>query len=178
MLRTQALDSNGVLYKEATPGTLSSIASGLATNAYANSTTLFGREYLATSDGKTGNDLPRQYDDTNFDRVSQSGPGAGPAVVDENVIVSIAASPNGATEPAAVTIAASPNGATGNGFLVTITTTTAHGLSAGQSVPPRTGQPAAASAPSSPTFPSVHRISSAGFSASLARAASASAKTG
>jgi len=162
-LRTLALDSNGVLYKEATPGTLSSIASGLATNAYANSTTLFGREYLATSDGKTGNDLPRQYDDTNFDRVSQSGPGAGPAVVDENVIVSIAASPNGAT---------------GNGFLVTITTTTAHGLSAGQSVPPRTGQPAAASAPSSPTFPSVHRISSAGFSASLARAASASAKTG
>ncbi len=133
-LRTLALDSNGVLYKEMTPGTLASIATGLATNAYANSTTLFGREYLAISDGKTGNDLPRQYEDTNFDRVSQSGPGAGPTAVDENVIVAIAASPSGATQPAAVTIAASPNGATENGFLVTITTAAAHGLSAGQSV--------------------------------------------
>ncbi|HKW64569.1 MAG TPA: hypothetical protein VJN89_18605 [Candidatus Acidoferrum sp.] len=133
-LRTLALDSNGILYKETTPGTLASVATGLATNAYANSTTLFGREYLAISDGKTGNDLPRQFDDTNFDRVSQSGPGAGPTVVDENVIVAIAASPSGATQPAAVTIAASPNGATENGFLVTITTTSAHGLAAGQSV--------------------------------------------
>ena len=133
-LRTLALDSNGILYKETTPGTLSSIASGLVTNDYANSTTLFGREYLAFSDGKSGNDLPRQYDDTNFDRVSQSGPGAGPTVVDENVIVTITASPNGATQPAAVAIAASPNGATENGFLVTITTSSAHGLSAGQSV--------------------------------------------
>src|SRR6266568_4704813 len=133
-LRTMALDSNGVLYKETTPGTLSSIASGLAANAYANSTTLFGREYLAISDGKTGNDLPRQFDDTNFDRVSQSGPGAGPTVVDENVTVAITASPNGATQPAPVTIVASPSGATENGFLVTITTTAAHGLSAGQSV--------------------------------------------
>ncbi|HUJ93355.1 MAG TPA: hypothetical protein VLW46_00165 [Candidatus Bathyarchaeia archaeon] len=133
-LRTMALDSNGTLYKETTPGTLSSIATGLAANAYANSVTLFGREYLAVSDGKIGIDLPRQYDDTNFDRVSQSGPGAGPTVVDENVIVAIAASPNGATQPAAISIAASPNGATENGFLVTITTTTTHGLSAGQSV--------------------------------------------
>jgi hypothetical protein len=133
-LRTMLLDSNGVLYKETTPGTLSSIASGLAPNVYANSTTLFGREYLAISDGKTGNDLPRQYDDTNFDRVSQGGPGGGPTVIDENVIVAIAASPTGATQPAAVTIVASPTGATENGFLATITTTAAHGLSAGQTV--------------------------------------------
>src|SRR5690348_8273255 len=133
-LRTLVLDSNGVLYKETTPGTLASIASGLTPNAYANSTTIFGREYLAISDGKTGNDLPRQYDDTIFDRVSQSGPGAGPTVVDENVIVAVAASPSGATQPAAVTIAASPSGATENGFLVTITTIAPHGLSAGQSV--------------------------------------------
>ncbi len=46
----------------------------------------------------------------------------------------IVASPNGATQPAAVTIVASPNGATQNGYLVTITTSAAHGLSAGQSV--------------------------------------------
>ena len=133
-LRTMVLDSNGVLYKETTPGTLTNIASSVAPSSYAISTTLFGREYLAISDGRVGNDLPRQYDDTNFDRVSQSGPGAGPTVIDENVIVAIATSPNGATQPAAVTIAASPNGATENGFLVTITTTTAHGLTAGQSV--------------------------------------------
>src|SRR6266403_3653415 len=132
-LRTLLLDSNGILYKETTPGTLASIASSLAANSYANSTTLFGREYLAISDGRSGNDLPRQFDDTNFDRVSQSGPGAGPTVLDENVIVAISASPNGATQPAAVVIAASPNGATENGFLVTITTSAAHGLSAGQS---------------------------------------------
>ncbi len=133
-LRTMLLDSNGILYKETTPGTLASIATGLAPNAYANSTTLFGREYLAISDGKTGNDLPRQFDDTNFDRVSQGGPGAGPTVIDENVTVAITASPNGATQPAAITIAASPTGATENGFLVTITATSVHGLSAGQSV--------------------------------------------
>jgi hypothetical protein len=133
-LRTMVLDSNGVLYKETTPGTLAGVASSLARSSYANSTTLFGREYLAISDGRTGNDLPRQFDDTNFDRVSQSGPGAGPIVVDENVLVSVPASPSGATQPAAVTIAASPTGAVENGFLVTITTTVAHGLSAGQSV--------------------------------------------
>src|ERR1700687_5778591 len=133
-LRTMLLDSNGILYKETTPATLASVASGLAANSYANSTTLFGREYLAISNGIAGNDLPRQFDDTNFDRVSQSGPGAGPTAVDENVIVAVVASPNGATQPAAVAIAASPNGATENGFLVTITTTAAHGLSAGQSV--------------------------------------------
>ena len=133
-LRTMAQDANGNLYKETTPGTLTQIASGLTPNAYANSTTLFGREYLATSDGMTGNDLPRQYDDTNLDRVSQGGPGGAPTVVDENVIAAIVASPSGATQPAAVAIAASPNGASENGYLVTITTSAAHGLSAGQSV--------------------------------------------
>jgi len=132
-LRTMALDANGVLYKEATPGTLSSIASGLVPNIYANSTTLLGREYLALSDGKSGIDLPRQYEDTNFDRVSQGGPGAGPTAVEENVIVSVTSSPTGATQPAAVTISASPTGATQNGFLVTITTSAAHGLAVGQS---------------------------------------------
>src|SRR4029077_10298540 len=133
-LRTMAQDANGVLYKETAPGTLTQIAGGLTPSAYANSTTLFGREYLATSDGMTGNDLPRQYDDTNLDRVSQGGPGAGPTLVDENSIVTIAASPSGATQPAAVGIVASPSGASENGFLVTITTSAAHGMNAGQTV--------------------------------------------
>jgi hypothetical protein len=131
-LRTLLLDANGVLYKESSPGTLSTVATNLALNSFANSTTLFGREYLAISDGRAGNDLPRQFDDTNFDRVSQGGPGAGPSVIDENVLVGIVAGPNGATQPAAITIAAGPAGATQNGFLVTISTSIAHGLLAGQ----------------------------------------------
>jgi hypothetical protein len=158
-LRALVMDSNGMLYKETTPGALANITSGLTANSYANSATLFGREYLAISDGKTGNDLPRQYDDTNFDRVSQSGPGAGPTVIDENVIVNIAASTTGATQPAAVTIAASPSGATENGFLVTITTTAAHGLAAGQS----TTIAGVAVAGYNGTFPVVSIVSSTQF---------------
>jgi hypothetical protein len=133
-LRTIALDGAGNLYKEITEGTLTQIASRLAAGSYGNSCTIFGREYLAISDGMTGNDLPRQYDDTNLDRVSQGGPGAGPTVVDENVSVGIAASPSGAVQAAAVAIAASPSGATENGYLATITTSAAHGLTAGQTV--------------------------------------------
>src|SRR2546430_4108838 len=115
-LRTMLLDSNGVLYKETAPGALASIATDLAPNAYANSTTLFGREYLAISDGRTGNDLPRQFDDTNFDRVSQSGPGAGPAVGGGNVIAGISAGPAGATPPAAPGPLAKPHRAREKGF--------------------------------------------------------------
>ncbi|MBZ5528946.1 MAG: hypothetical protein LAN71_13725 [Acidobacteriia bacterium] len=132
--RAMVFDGNGVLYKETTPGTLATVSSGLAQNALANSASAFGREYLAIGDGRAGNDAPRQFDDTYLDRVSQGGPGAAPTVVDENVVVSVAASPSGATQPAAVAIAAGPGGATENGFLVTITTSAAHGLSAGQSI--------------------------------------------
>src|SRR5579862_9919939 len=74
--RMLALDSNGALWKEATPGTLSQIGSNLPANARAKSTTIFGREYLATHDGKFGLGMPLQFDDTNLDRVSQDGPGA------------------------------------------------------------------------------------------------------
>ena len=133
-LRALALDSNGNLYKETTPGTLANVATGLLPNSYANSTTLFGREYLALSDGKVGTDLPRQFDDTNFDRVSQGGPDGAPTPVEENIQVAISASPTGATQPAAISVAASPTGATQNGFLVTITTSSPHSLAAGESV--------------------------------------------
>src|SRR5438477_4877973 len=158
-LRALALDSNGNLYKENTPGTLSGVASGLAASSFANSTTLFGREYLAFSDGKSGVDLPRQFDDTNFDRISQAGPGAAPTVVEENIQVAIAGSPTGATQPAAVGIAASPAGATQNGFLVTITTSAAHGLVAGQS----TSISGVGVAGYSGTFPVVAILSSTQF---------------
>jgi hypothetical protein len=80
--RFLALDSLGDLYKESTPGVLTLAASGVIPNALMASATQFGREYMAFSDGLMGQDLPRQYDDTNFDRVSQIGPAEGPALAD------------------------------------------------------------------------------------------------
>ena len=69
---------------------LSQIAAGITPNAAASSTSLFGREYIALHDGNFGVDMPRQYDGTNFDRVSQIGPGAGVAAV-ADIIVNISA---------------------------------------------------------------------------------------
>ncbi len=80
--RLLVFDSLGNLYKEATPGTLGLVATGGTPNLYLTSTTLFGREYMAFSDSLLGQDLPRQFDDTFFDRVSQVGPGEGPAAAD------------------------------------------------------------------------------------------------
>lgn len=79
--RFLALDSLGNLYKESTPGVLTVAASGVLPGLYMKSATQFGREYMGFSDGLMGHDLPRQYDDTYFDRVSQIGPAEGAAVV-------------------------------------------------------------------------------------------------
>ncbi len=80
--RMIALDSLGNLYKETSPGVLSVIASGGKPGLYLASDTHFGREYMAFGDGLVGQDIPRQFDDTFFDRVSQIGPAEGPAVAD------------------------------------------------------------------------------------------------
>lgn len=80
--RLLVLDSFGNLYKEVTPGALTTINTGMSPNLYLASTTHFGREYMAFSDGLVGQDLPRQFDDTFVDRVSQVGPGEGPSAVD------------------------------------------------------------------------------------------------
>ncbi|HVB35383.1 MAG TPA: hypothetical protein VNJ52_13565 [Patescibacteria group bacterium] len=80
--RLLALDSRGNFYKENPSGSLQIVSSALAAGSLARSQTQFGREYLAVSDGQVGADLPRQFDDTNFDRVSQAGPGAAPQVSD------------------------------------------------------------------------------------------------
>jgi hypothetical protein len=76
-----AIDSAGTLWGENSPGVLTQIASGLMPNAAASSTSLFAREYIAQHDGNFGLDIPRQYDGTHLDRVSQVGPGAGPTAV-------------------------------------------------------------------------------------------------
>src|ERR1700722_11118718 len=85
-----AIDSAGTLWGENSPGVLTQIATGLTPNAAASSTSLFSREYITQHDGSFGLDMPRQYDGTYLDRVSQIGPGAGPSQV-ADVIPNISA---------------------------------------------------------------------------------------
>jgi hypothetical protein len=87
--RLLVLDSLGILHKETSPGVLSLAASIVAPNMFMASTTIFGREYMAFSNALLGQDLPRQYDDSNFDRVSQIGPAEGPSVADSTATGSI-----------------------------------------------------------------------------------------
>lgn len=88
--RFLSLDSLGILRKDVTPGgALTPIYSGIIPGAYGKSISLFGREYFAFGNGTNGLDMPRQYDDTNFDRLSQVGPGAPPEVHDNNVTFQI-----------------------------------------------------------------------------------------
>jgi hypothetical protein len=82
--RLLVLDGNGTLYKEFSPGALGLVASLVAPGSLMASATHFGREYMAFSNGAIGQDIPRQFDDLFFDRVSQTGPGEGPAVVDSS----------------------------------------------------------------------------------------------
>jgi len=81
--RLMVWDSFGNLYKENPQGVLNLLFSRpQGANTLYQSTTLFGREYQAFL-SNLGNavDIPRQYDDTNWDRVSQIGPGAAPTAV-------------------------------------------------------------------------------------------------
>jgi hypothetical protein len=109
-----ALDSSGTLWAENTPGVLSLVATGMSANSAASSTSLFGREYLALHDGQFGIDVPRQFDGTNFDRVSQVGPGAGVIAV-ADVVANISS------------ISRTSN-------VVSVATATAHGLFPGDQV--------------------------------------------
>ncbi len=81
--RCLVYDSLGNLYKETSPGVLTGVSGGgMAPNLYLASTTHFGREYMGFGDGLSGQDIPRQYDDSFLDRVSQIGPAEGPSVGD------------------------------------------------------------------------------------------------
>ncbi len=139
--RFVSCDSLGILRKDATPGgVLVPIYSGLLPGSSFRSCTLFGRQYFAfgapiglgNPQPFNGYDIPRQYDDTNFDRISQVGPGAAPTVIDEANVFALQAGPTGATQPGTQAIVAGPLGAIQNGNIVTITTTFAHGLVVGQ----------------------------------------------
>ena len=80
--RLLVLDSLGNFFKETSPGQLSIVASVISPGQFLASTTHFGREYMAFSNTTLGEDMPRQYDDIHFDRVSQIGPAEGPSVTD------------------------------------------------------------------------------------------------
>lgn len=90
------LDSLGNLWQEATPGNLTLVQGGLVPGAFMNAVNLFGRLYFGLFNKNGGIDIPRQFDGTNLDRVSQTGPGAAPNAADENIApFTIVASPTG-----------------------------------------------------------------------------------
>lgn len=119
LLRMLTLDSLGNVYKENPIGALAPIGT-VVPGTFGKSTSIFTREYMAFGDGKFGLDIPRQYDDTNFDRVSQVGPGAAPSAADESVTYTLLASPNGAQMLAPIAIVAAPNGLSEVGNVVSV----------------------------------------------------------
>jgi hypothetical protein len=149
---TLYLDNDGTLWQEYPQGTYTEISSGITARSLCQSVSAFGREFLAFSDGKFGTDIPRWFDGTYFDRVSQVGPGAPPSVVDYlpppttiasaggGTSATIAASPTGAvtTDPYTIRIPPYPPYYPGGTYTIyqtaTFTTTTAHGFSAGDPV--------------------------------------------
>jgi hypothetical protein len=124
---TLLLDSLGNLWREdiiGAPGVLSNITANIVPGSYAFSTTYLGREYLAFHNGNFGIDIPRQYDATNLDRVSQVGPGAAPSVGDETSPLTIVASSSGAAPLGGANIGSGTSGASQVGNIVTITLAT------------------------------------------------------
>lgn len=88
---TLVLTSDGKLWVEDvgnSPGAASSAVS-VAAGLYAQSVTEFGREYIAFSDLLHGQGIPLQFDGTNYDRVTQDGPGAAPTFADAFASVAI-----------------------------------------------------------------------------------------
>lgn len=123
-----SLDSQGNVRDETpcpTPPGVPNIIGTVVAGCLCQSDSLFGREWMAFSDQSSsagfGLDIPRQWDGVNFDRVSQVGPGAPPAVMDEDISLTIEASPTGAREMNG-NVVASPNGyvQTGKTVLVTL----------------------------------------------------------
>lgn len=82
---TLSIDGLGVFRDEnpspTVPGVPSIIGQVIAAS-FIQSDALFTREFMAIGDGQFGIDIPRQYDGTYFDRVSQCGPGAAPTAAD------------------------------------------------------------------------------------------------
>lgn len=96
-----SLDSLGNMRDESPCPTVPNVPTIIGTvvaASLAQSDSLINREWIATSSVATGFgiDIPRQWDGTYFDRVSQVGPGAAPSAADANASTqAIEASPNG-----------------------------------------------------------------------------------
>jgi hypothetical protein len=91
-IRTLCLDSAGQLWVEnvtLAPGIISAVTNFTAGD-YGSSCNAFNREYICLSDPPGSSpDTPWQYDGTNFDRISQEGPGA-----NANYAVNATSNPN------------------------------------------------------------------------------------
>lgn len=80
---TLALDAGGILWDEDVindPGVLKGIFTAIEPGTFAKSVTFDDVEYIALSDLIQGTDMPRQWNESWLDRVSQVGPGAPPSV--------------------------------------------------------------------------------------------------
>jgi delta endotoxin len=121
--RLMIWDSVGDMFKENPQGTLNLINSRPYLNLYYESQTLFGREYQAFFNSLGGADIPRQYDDTNWDRVSQVGPGIAPAASDDSQQFTFTTA-SSATQLAAANI----NSISEVGNVVTVVTATSWGF--------------------------------------------------
>lgn len=138
VIRNLYLDSAGNLWVEnvtASAGIYTLLAT-TTPGSYAKSITVFGREYIAISDGLHGTDIPYQYDGTNFDRVTQSGPGASPNVANLIIPPTVVAA---SASPLSLTIVEvdPENPDPSSGFFTSInvyTSTALTGVAVGQSV--------------------------------------------
>lgn len=75
------LGNSGTMYREDVNNdqfSLHSIYTAIEPNSFAQSCTVDDREFIALSNLINGTDIPYTYDGTNFDRLSQVGPGAAP----------------------------------------------------------------------------------------------------
>jgi hypothetical protein len=87
------LGSNGIMYQEDPINAefaLAAVYTAIEPNSFAQSCTQSDREFIAISDLIQGTDIPYTYNDTNFDRCSQVGPGAPPvcstSAVTQNIV--------------------------------------------------------------------------------------------
>ena len=79
---TMALGDDGIFYQEDVlndPGVLTAVYTAVEPDSFAQSATVDDREFIAISNLQNGTDIPYGYDGTNFDRLSQVGPGAPPS---------------------------------------------------------------------------------------------------
>lgn len=127
---TLILYSDGALFKEDVlnaPGVLTQIGS-VAPGSYMMLSQFQNKAYMSFHDGLHGTDIPRQYDGTNFDRVSQDGPAAGPTIADINTTVALTS----VTLAASVAITAATSLDLGGGRIqLTYTTAAPHGITQG-----------------------------------------------